>query len=93
MRKFCLSFLVLAIAVTGMGCPSSAIQKKAVRDLDATHKLIFPEYIRLIEKKYAPDAADSSEDAEDKKAKIQRRKDFVKSANDLVDGLEAAVKE
>ena len=93
MRKFCLSFLVLAIAVTGMGCPSSAIQKKAVRDLDATHKLIFPEYIRLVESKYAPVEGESSEDADDKKAKIQRRKDFVKSANNLVDKMEAAIKE
>lgn len=80
MRKLCTLALAGMLALSAIGC-SCGIEKKAVGDLEATHNLIFPEYIRLVEKEHAaaPD-------------KIENRKKLVQSANDLVGALKKAVK-
>lgn len=68
--------LVLCAALMMSACCSVAIEKKAVGDLKATHDLIFPEYIKLVEKEYAG-----------KPDEIARRKRLVQSANDLTDAM------
>jgi len=79
--------LVAVLALSMSACCSVAIEKKAVNDLQATHDLIFPEYITLIEAKYAPVAGESAEDAAKKKDQIARRKRLVQSANDLTGAM------
>lgn len=71
-----LSLVVASLLLLFLSACSCGIEKKAVADLRATHDMIFPEYIKLVEKEYAtaPD-------------KIDNRKKLVQSANDIVDGL------
>ena len=70
---------VLLAALLVSGCCAD-IQKKAVDDLEATHALIFPEYLKLVEKEHAgsPD-------------KIANRKGLVKSAGDIVSAMKKMV--
>ena len=68
--------LVVAVAHMMSACCSVAIEKKAVDDLQATHDLIFPEYIKLVEKEYAG-----------KPDEIARRKRLVQSSNDLTGAM------
>jgi hypothetical protein len=75
MRKLCTLALAGMLALSAIGC-SCAIEKKAVADLQATHDLIFPEYLKLVEKEYASD-----------KDKIENRKKIVQSANDIINGM------
>lgn len=79
MRKLCVIALASVLALSAIGC-SCSIEKKAVDDLRATHDLIFPEYIKLVEKEYAgsPD-------------KIDNRKKLVQSANDITSAMRKAV--
>jgi hypothetical protein len=77
MRKLSLS--LAAWLALFMGACSCGIEKKAVEDLKATHDLIFPEYLKMVE---------SSNMSSDQKA---RRKAMVKSATDLVEALRRAV--
>jgi hypothetical protein len=77
MRKLSLS--LAAWFALFMGACSCGIEKKAVEDLKATHDLIFPEYLKMVE---------SSNMSSDQKA---RRKAMVKSATDLVEALRRAV--
>jgi hypothetical protein len=75
MRKLCALVLALGVGLSSIGC-SCSIEKKAVADLQATHDLIFPEYIKLVEKEFAtaPD-------------KIDNRKKLVQSSNNILNGL------
>jgi hypothetical protein len=79
MRKLFAITLALLVCFTAIGC-SCGIEKKAVDDLRATHDLIFPEYIKLVEKEYAADPA-----------KIDNRKKLVQSANDITSGMKKVV--
>lgn len=75
-----LSFVALAFVLAlSVGC-SCGIEKKAVNDLKATHDLIYPEYLKLVEKEYAAD-----------KDKIDNRKKLVQSSNDIVNAMKKAV--
>lgn len=70
--------LVVVLAL-GMGaCCTPKIESGAVDNLKATNDLIFPEYIKLVEKEYASDPA-----------KIDNRKKLVQSANDIVTQMKA----
>lgn len=83
MRKL---IVVLVVALSmGACCTPSPILKKNIDQLEDTHALIFPEYIKLVEKEYTgkPDGAD----------KIQRRKDLVGTAERKVAAMKEAVKE
>lgn len=75
-----LSLVVAAILLLFLSACSCGIEKKAVADLKATNDMIFPEYVRLVEKEYASDPA-----------KIDNRKKLVQSANDIVSGLQKVV--
>lgn len=72
--------LVLCAALMMSACCSIAVEKKAVDDLQATHDLIFPEYIKLVEKEYAG-----------KPDEIARRKRLVQSSNDLTGAMKKAL--
>lgn len=78
MRKLYVSVLVLVLALSAIGC-SCSIEKKAVADLQATHDLIFPEYIKLVEKEFATAPE-----------KIDNRKKLVQSSNNILSGLKKA---
>lgn len=79
MKRLCTLALALGLALSAVGC-SCDIEAKAVADLKATHDLIFPEYIKLVEKEYASD-----------KDKVENRKKLVQSASNVVDALKKAV--
>lgn len=86
--------VVLVVALSmGACCGVSPVLKKNIDDLEDTHKLIFPEYISLVEAKYAPAAGDTDEQKSDKAAKVKRRKDLVGSAERKVDAMQEAVKD
>ena len=86
--------VVLVVALSMGACAgTSPVLKKNIDDLENTHKLIFPEYIRLVEAKYAPAPGDSDDEKADKKEKIQRRKDFVGSAERKVAAMKEATKD
>lgn len=86
MRKVACS-IVLALALACMACGTSPIKKRAVDNLEKTHGMIFPEYIRLVEAhKYDADPV------KDKKEKDDRKK-LVESAQHIVQGLKEDVSE
>ena len=91
MSRFAKGFLVVALALSMGACSTLKIEKKSVSDLQATHDLIFPEYIALVEAKYAPVAGDSAEDAAKKKEQIARRKTLVQSSNDITGAMKKAL--
>lgn len=78
MRKI-ICGIALVVTVSLTAC-SSAIEKKVVDDLDATQKLIFPEYLDLCKKSGMTDE------------KLKNRQLLVKTAQDDVDALMKAVK-
>lgn len=87
MSRFAKVSLVVVIALSMAACCTPVIEKKAVSDLQATHDLIFPEYVTLVEAKYAPVAGDSADDAAKKKEQIARRKRTIQSANDITGAM------
>lgn len=93
MTRFAKSLLVVAIALSMSACCSIKVEKKAVGDLEGTHDLIFPEYVALVEAKYAPAPGDSAEDADKKKEQIARRKRTVQSARDITAGMKKVLGE
>lgn len=72
MSRFAKVSLVVVLALSMAACCTPVIEKKSVGDLQATHDLIFPEYIKLVEKEYAG-----------KPDEIARRKRTIQSANDI----------
>jgi hypothetical protein len=82
MRKLGLVVAVLVVFSVVGCCSPSPVLKKNIDDLEDTHKIIFPEYISLVEAKYAGDDD-----------KIKRRKDLVGSAERKVDAMQEAVKD
>lgn len=93
MTRFAKSLLVVALALSMGACCTIKVEKKAVGDLQATHDLIFPEYLSLVEEKYAAKPGDSAEDAAKKKEQIARRKRTVQSANDITAGMKKVLGE
>lgn len=61
MRK--LALLVLAVLALGLSACSCTLEKKAVSDLRATHKIILPQYVSYVE----ADAKLTKEQKEDRK--------------------------
>ncbi len=80
MSRFAKGALVVVLALSMSACCSFKVEKKSVGDLKATHDLIFPEYIKLVEEKYAG-----------KPDEIARRKRTVQSANDITDAMKKAL--
>ncbi|MGH7260560.1 MAG: hypothetical protein ACREI9_07735 [Nitrospiraceae bacterium] len=78
MKKFWM--LALVFALCSLSACSCAIEKKAVDDLDATQQIIYPEYLKLVEKEYASDPA-----------KIDNRRKLVRSSNDIMIQLKKSV--
>lgn len=91
MSRFAKGFLVVVLALSMTACCSLKVEKKSVNDLQATHDLIFPEYISLVEAKYAPAPGDSADDAAKKKEQIERRKRTVQSSNDITGAMKKAL--
>lgn len=71
--KILMFALILPVLLAGCTC---TLQKQALEELDDTQDLIFPEYMELIEKKFA-----------DHPDRIKNRKDLVSTAEELLDKL------
>lgn len=71
---------LLAVVLSGFlsGCANVEI-KKNIQDLEASDKLMIPEYTTLIEKEYASDPA-----------KIENRKKLIESRQHVIDALKKA---
>ncbi len=69
--------LVLPVLLVGCTC---TLQKQALEELDDTHDLIFPEYIRLVEKEFAG-----------KPDRIKNRKLLVSTAEEVLDKLKKQI--
>lgn len=86
MKRFAILALAAVVSVGAVGCCSSPLQKKAVENLEDTHNLIFPEYVRLVEKEYPVNTGDYDLDKKNKE-KVENRKGLVKSARDLTEAM------
>jgi hypothetical protein len=71
--------IVLPVLLVGCTC---ALEKQTLEELDDTQDLIFPEYIRLVEKEYAGDAD-----------KIENEKLLVETAKEALDELKKDAEE
>ncbi len=71
--------LVLPLLLFGCTC---GLEKQALEELDDTQDLIFPEYIRLVEKEFA-----------DSPDKIVNRKELVSTAQEVLDELKKQTEE
>lgn len=81
MKKLALGVLSIVLIFSAIGC-SCTVEKKAVSDIEATHKIVLPQYVKYVE-------ADGNLDNDQK----DDRKKLVGSLQRLVGSLKKSVED